>query len=42
MPFSKCKDLSHLPLKCEEYENDEELKARRFVEEQMTQALIRF
>jgi hypothetical protein len=39
--FSKCKEPNHLPLKCEEVEKDEEIEARRAIEERMTEALIR-
>jgi E3 ubiquitin-protein ligase RNF216 len=38
---SKCKEPNHLPLKCEEVEKDEEIEARRAIEERMTEALIR-
>lgn len=39
---SKCKEPNHLPLKCEEVEKDEEIQARRQIEERMTEALVRF
>jgi len=42
MCFSKCQEPNHLPLKCEEVEKDDELRARQAIEERMTQALIRY
>ncbi|XP_049833243.1 LOW QUALITY PROTEIN: uncharacterized protein LOC126276571 [Schistocerca gregaria] len=37
----KCKELSHIPLRCEEVEKPEEVKIRTYIEDRMTQALIR-
>nr|CAI5840499.1 unnamed protein product [Callosobruchus analis] len=36
-----CKEPSHLPLRCNEVEKDEEVKARVHVENKMTDALLR-
>ncbi|CAH0559360.1 unnamed protein product [Brassicogethes aeneus] len=36
-----CKRTSHLPLKCEEVENDEDVRARTYIEDKMTEALLR-
>ncbi|VEN33734.1 unnamed protein product [Callosobruchus maculatus] len=36
-----CKEPSHLPLRCDEVEKDEEVKARLHVEKKMTEALLR-
>jgi hypothetical protein len=37
----KCREPNHLPLECEEIERDEEIEARRAIEERMTEALVR-
>ncbi|XP_018569505.1 E3 ubiquitin-protein ligase RNF216-like [Anoplophora glabripennis] len=37
----KCKEPNHLPLKCEEVEKDENVKARTYIENKMTEALLR-
>ncbi|XP_018564406.1 uncharacterized protein LOC108905853 isoform X2 [Anoplophora glabripennis] len=37
----KCKEPNHLPLKCEEVEKDEDIKARIYIENKMTEALLR-
>lgn len=36
-----CKEPSHIPLKCDEVEKDEAVKARTYVENKMTEALLR-
>ncbi|XP_044269764.1 E3 ubiquitin-protein ligase RNF216-like isoform X1 [Tribolium madens] len=36
-----CKNPSHAPLRCEEVEEDADVKARTFVENKMTEALLR-
>ncbi|CAH1115578.1 unnamed protein product [Psylliodes chrysocephalus] len=36
-----CKEENHVPYKCDEVEKDEDVKARVFVENQMTEALLR-
>ncbi|CAH1128313.1 unnamed protein product [Ceutorhynchus assimilis] len=36
-----CKEPSHLPLRCDEVEKDEAVKARTFIENKMAEALIR-
>lgn len=36
-----CKEPSHVPLRCEEVEKDEAIKARTYIENKMTEALIR-
>ncbi|CAH0547652.1 unnamed protein product [Brassicogethes aeneus] len=36
-----CKETSHVPLKCEEVEKDEDVKARTYIEDRMTEALLR-
>ncbi|XP_071445941.1 uncharacterized protein [Hetaerina americana] len=36
-----CKEPSHIPLKCEEVEKNEEVQARTYIENKMTEALIR-
>ncbi|XP_044269250.1 uncharacterized protein LOC123014283 [Tribolium madens] len=36
-----CKEPSHIPLRCEEIEKDADVKARIFVENKMTEALLR-
>ncbi|XP_049838075.1 uncharacterized protein LOC126282429 [Schistocerca gregaria] len=37
----KCKELNHIPLRCEEVEKPEEVKMRTYIEDRMTEALIR-
>ncbi|XP_059472611.1 uncharacterized protein LOC132194979 isoform X2 [Neocloeon triangulifer] len=37
----KCKELNHLPLRCEEVEKDAESRLRKEIEERMTNVLIR-
>ncbi|XP_049804091.1 uncharacterized protein LOC126243001 [Schistocerca nitens] len=37
----KCKELNHIPLRCEEVEKPEEVKIRTYIEDRMTEALIR-
>ncbi|XP_066260335.1 uncharacterized protein [Euwallacea similis] len=36
-----CKEPSHVPLRCDEVEKDEAVKARTYIENKMTEALIR-
>ncbi|CAH1372306.1 unnamed protein product, partial [Tenebrio molitor] len=36
-----CKEPSHVPLRCDEIEKDEDVRARTFVENKMTEALLR-
>ncbi|CAH1980148.1 unnamed protein product [Acanthoscelides obtectus] len=36
-----CKELNHLPLRCDEVEKDEDVKARVHVENKMTEAILR-
>ena len=36
-----CHELSHIPQRCEEVENDAEVKKRTYIENAMTEALIR-
>ncbi|KAL0281339.1 UNVERIFIED_CONTAM: hypothetical protein PYX00_002353 [Menopon gallinae] len=36
-----CKELSHIPLRCDEVEKSEEVKMRTYIENKMTEALIR-
>ncbi|XP_023320603.1 uncharacterized protein LOC111695487 [Eurytemora carolleeae] len=36
-----CKEENHLPLRCDEVEKDEEVKARTKLENQMTEAMVR-
>ncbi|KAJ3660388.1 hypothetical protein Zmor_004838 [Zophobas morio] len=36
-----CKEPSHIPLRCDEIEKDEDVRARTFVENKMTEALLR-
>ncbi|XP_060533623.1 uncharacterized protein LOC132706356 [Cylas formicarius] len=36
-----CKEMSHIPLRCEEVEKDEAVRARTYIENKMTEALIR-
>ena len=37
----QCKKDNHIPQRCEEVENDEELKNRKILEEKMSEAMIR-
>ncbi|XP_017770779.1 PREDICTED: E3 ubiquitin-protein ligase RNF216-like [Nicrophorus vespilloides] len=37
----QCNELSHIPLRCDEIEKDEEVKNRVYIENKMTEALIR-
>ncbi|KAF4521015.1 hypothetical protein B566_EDAN002510, partial [Ephemera danica] len=37
----ECKEPSHIPLRCDEVEKDEEVRARKFLEDRMTEALVR-
>jgi TRIAD3 protein (E3 ubiquitin-protein ligase RNF216) len=37
-----CKEPSHVPLRCDEIEKDEDVRARTFVENKMTEALLRY
>lgn len=36
-----CKERSHIPLRCDEVEKDEQVQARTYIENKMTEALIR-
>lgn len=36
-----CKEPSHIPLKCEEVEKDEDVKRRVYIENKMSEALLR-
>ncbi|KAK6633276.1 hypothetical protein RUM44_003877 [Polyplax serrata] len=36
-----CKELNHIPLRCEEVEKSDEVKMRTFIENKMTEALVR-
>ncbi len=36
-----CKEISHIPLRCEEVEKDAETRKRTYIENKMTEALIR-
>nr|CAD7261137.1 unnamed protein product [Timema shepardi] len=36
-----CKELNHIPLRCDEVEKSEEVKLRTYIEDRMTQALVR-
>ncbi|CAG2064970.1 unnamed protein product, partial [Timema podura] len=36
-----CKELNHVPLRCDEVEKSEEIKLRTYIEDRMTQALVR-
>ncbi|KAG8223928.1 hypothetical protein J437_LFUL003736 [Ladona fulva] len=37
----KCKEQSHIPLRCEEVEKNSQVKARTYIEDKMTEALVR-
>lgn len=37
-----CKEPSHIPLRCDEIEKDGDVQARTYVENKMTEALLRF
>lgn len=39
--FRKCKEPNHIPLRCDEVEKPDELKARIYIEDRMTEALVR-
>ncbi len=36
-----CKEISHIPLRCDEVEKDSEVRKRTYIENKMTEALIR-
>ena len=36
-----CKEISHIPLRCEEVEKDAEVRKRTFIENKMTEAMVR-
>lgn len=38
----KCKGPSHIPLRCEEVEKDSEVEKRTYIENKMTEALLRY
>uniref|UniRef100_A0A1B6F327 RING-type domain-containing protein n=1 Tax=Cuerna arida TaxID=1464854 RepID=A0A1B6F327_9HEMI len=37
----KCHKVSHIPQRCEEVENDDQARARKYIEDEMTKALVR-
>lgn len=37
----QCKELSHIPYRCDEIEKNDEVKARTYIEDKMTEALLR-
>ncbi|KAG8281404.1 hypothetical protein J6590_059700 [Homalodisca vitripennis] len=37
----KCHKVSHIPQRCEEVEDDEQTRARKYIEDEMTKALVR-
>lgn len=37
-----CKEPSHIPLRCDEFERDSEVKQRTYIEDKMTEALLRY
>lgn len=37
----QCKETSHVPLRCDEVEKPADIQARTYVEENMTEALLR-
>ena len=36
-----CKEISHIPLRCEEVEKDAEVRKRTFIENKMSEAMVR-
>jgi len=36
-----CREISHIPLRCEEVEKDVEVRKRTYIENKMAEALIR-
>ena len=36
-----CKEVNHVPLRCNQVEKQDELKMRTFIENKMTEALVR-
>lgn len=38
----KCRHISHIPLRCEEIEYDEDVKMRTYIENKMSEALMRY
>ena len=39
--FRNCKEPNHIPLRCDEVEKPDEVKARIYIEDRMTEALVR-
>ncbi len=39
--FRLCKEPNHIPLRCDEVEKGVELEMRKFIEEHVTEAMIR-
>jgi TRIAD3 protein (E3 ubiquitin-protein ligase RNF216) len=39
--FRLCKEPNHIPLRCDEVEKGIELEMRKFIEEHVTEAMIR-
>lgn len=37
----ECKEPSHVPLRCDEVESDKDVKARTYIENKMSEALLR-
>lgn len=37
-----CKEPSHIPLRCDEVEKDDDVKKRTYIENKMTEALLRY
>lgn len=37
-----CKEPSHIPLRCEEVEKDADVQVRTYIENKMTEALVRY
>lgn len=36
-----CREVSHIPLRCEEVEKEQDVKLRTYIEDKMTEALLR-
>ncbi len=41
LKFRLCKEPNHIPLRCDEVEKGVELEMRKFIEEHVTEAMIR-
>lgn len=37
----QCKEVSHIPFRCDEIEKDNDVKIRTYIEDKMTEALLR-